>query len=286
MRASKTLFTAILALIVGFILAQVITSCSAHERNLLPPRQTKVADVLTWEPIDPRLGTLMLTIPGKLCTPSRGVHKEVSNTWVVTVDSEVTCPVSPQAEAGQPITYYYKHTIKDPVRSSMRQALKAPGVANAQSNSTSIYLFDIVGGCDTCDGIPKFTTTADITEEIECYNLNGKQTPVVVDEEGNIVQNLSVPLGVATVTWMAQGGYGTPSITFTDPSPQLCSLTNIPGAQKVRCTINGAARDGNPHHYTVALSGCADAPSADYTLTPVADTSTPPGRVDKKGQPN
>jgi hypothetical protein len=212
------------------------------------------------------------------------VHKQISDTWVVTVDSEVTCPVNPQTETGSPITYYYKHIIRNPGLRSMQTIVKAPDVANAQGQQSSIQVIDIVGSCDGCDRLPGLhTNPSEITDEIECYNINGKQTPVVVDDDGNMVKDLSVPLGISRITWMAQGGYGAPTIAFQgETPPPLCNLTSLPNSQQMRCDVNDAARDGNAHHYTVALPRCSEAPSSDYTLTPVATPpQTPPGNVDK-----
>jgi len=265
MRAYRTPLIAVVAVVVGFILAQSVQGCR-DDGLVMIPQTVKVGDVLKWQGVDPKAGTLILTIPDRLCekTAALGKSDPKYHVYVVKVGPDgLECKVKSQS-GNATVPWVYKYRYVSP------QGKDADPAAAGQSN---VQVLDVVGSCDGCSAafggdVHVNTRATDVWVDM-VDDGTGNLTPTVDDYGGNQVQNINVPPTPASVYWHMNGP-GALSIKFTSTSP--CPDISGLGTGVVTCNIPSTANPG-PYHYHVSVDG--NESQYDYTVT-VPPSKAPP----------
>jgi hypothetical protein len=228
---------------------------SSKDTVVMLPQTIKAGDTLKWKGIDPKIGTLTLTIPDGLCEQSAalGTPYPKYHVYVVEVGPQGgECTVKSQLPSSSPIPWYYKYDFEP-----------AQGAGSIPSSSKvvqpAVEVLDIVGSCDGCGagGKPgiRHARYGALQEQVECEeDTPNSFSPHVVDGGGNDVV-ITVPSTVSTVKWQKQGP-GELTLTFDPAETPPC--TPLTGAT---CTVNDKARptkgsQPQSYFYTVSLSTC------------------------------
>ena len=260
MRGYQTALVTIITIVGGFLLSTVILGC-IHEGL---PKSVKAGNVITWNRPDPRFGTLILTIPDKVCVPKpQGTHYKDQQVYVVRVNGKVTCKLlAPPSSSSAPLTYYYKYLFAQPQQETSPSNPKT-------STGGALVLQNIAGSCGGCgargpDLVPSGT---EVHREVECLG-DAPGVPTVVDDNGVKSPDFPVPSDAGLATWTAL--LDTVTITFPNPTnPAPCTNISSGVLTGNQCIVDTDGRGKPPYFYTVTLNGCNNGkPSpTQYTLT-------------------
>jgi hypothetical protein len=247
-----------LTIVGGFLLSAVIFGC---QQGL--PKSVKAGDVITWDPPDRRFGTLILTIPDKVCVPEpQGKHDQKQHVYVVPVTTKVTCKLlAPPSPSSEPLTYYYKYLF-------VQSQPNTPPSSPKTSTGGALVLENIAGSCGGCGTRTKDLSVSgsEVHREVEC--LGSPAAPTVVDDNGIESLDFPVPSGVGLATWTPL--LDTVTIKFPNPTnPTPCTNINSGVLTGNQCIVGDKTARGKQYPYTVTLSGCNNgSPSTkQYTLT-------------------
>jgi hypothetical protein len=234
----------------------------------------KAGDVLSWKIPNDQIETITLWIPTGLCDPDpQGTRNSEGNIRVtVTKDHSLECKVARQANS-TPISYYYDFDITpkpDSVPLGLPKAPPPPIIMVIPSSCVGCKA--VHGAMDTA----RTNGTNDPTQpqRIECDPDPKKpeQTlPYVVNGSHENVPTLEIPSNIPSAAWNVSGN-GKWTVTFTKPSPPLCSNLQLVNDNYVlsnsspSCTISSGAR-GHSYTYTITLDKCSiDNSSEGYQL--------------------
>jgi hypothetical protein len=256
MKAYRTTLIPILALVIGFALAETLRGCPHKDNYVMLPTTIKPGDTLTWKGQDPKNGKLTLTIPEGLCVATPGTYNGEFHVYVVDVQpGGLECTVkNPPSGSTPPIPWFYKYQFGAAQGDSPSPALMAPQL--------NIQLSPIVGSCYGCgnsqaDKFKKLTAGGVTLQE---YVVLDGSTPTVVDQNGvPVPQTVDVPSTTTAVSWMPQG----PGLVITFQSSPCSDGVLVLSGTNPTCTISPTVSAGD-YSYTVVLQGSS--PSRAYTL--------------------
>jgi hypothetical protein len=262
MRAYRTPLIAALALVVGFVLAQVIYGCPGRKENVVMlPQTIKAGDILKWKGIDPKIGKLTLTIPDGLCTqPPLSTHNMKYHVYIIEGTQGGECTVVPQSgNSATAIPWYYKYHFEPAPGTGA-----APALSNAQP---AVEVLDIVGSCDGCGtGLELHGPRGYLQEQVELVeDPAGTFKPHVVDGDGEELPNIIVPPTKSTVYWQLQGPG---ALTFTFQSTSPCKESHgglvLTGP---KCTLIDPRPVATFNYYVSVGNFASSTPASKYNYT-------------------
>jgi hypothetical protein len=294
MRAHRSTFNVVLALIAGFVLTQAICGCHSRINSypILPGELVQspaAGDILTWRRPNTQVEDFTLTVPTGLCalTP-KGIPDPTTNTTTVTAtgDEIVECKVLPQPKNVGIATYFY--SIHMDTNSGTGHS---PAAGKGKNKTVIIMSPTITASCKGCtvpdldrgtvsaSSIPSSNGTysksnlaaMSVLDQPYPISCSGGNTPIpqVTPNEIKVAQN------VGYVNWAATP-YGDWTVTFTGASSKIPCLNGNPLAGTA-CTVNPKA-PAVSYPYTVTLSGCGNpgaTGNAILTLQSVSSSSPP-----------
>jgi hypothetical protein len=269
----RTPLIAVLALVVGFALAEAMRGCPSSKQNVvILPQTIKGGDTLKWKGIDSKIGKLKLTIPDGLCTqPPLSDYYQENHVYVISVSPQGgECTVKNQSgNSAIPIPWYYKYQFTPGTGG-------ASASPDAQKAQPPVELLNIVGSCDGCRGREGPGVLSNphgyVQEQVELIGDSGSLIPHVVDGDDDDVPEITVPPTKASVYWQLQGP-GALSFTFDPKSTSSYSpCTEIKNGvlKGPTCTIPLGTRPGGTYAYYVSVDKFSSSTAANvynYKLT-------------------